>query len=334
MMWTMPPLERTEPIQAVAVLTSGGDAPGMNAALRAVVRTALEREIAVFGVEKGFSGLVSGHLEPLDRASVANILQRGGTFLKTDRSEAFKKPEVRAQVAADLRGRGIGGLVVIGGDGSLTGAHLLQQETGLPVVGVPGTIDNDVYGSDDSIGFDTAVNTALEAIDRIRDTATSHERVFLVEVMGRSAGFIAASVGIAGGAEIVLMPGVPVELDEICQNLRASEARGKRSSLIVVAEGDQPDAVNALTRTLNEKGFQARAAILGHVQRGGSPTGHDRVLASSLGSTAVDHLLAGRSDLMVGVRGADIVAVPLTEVIGYKKPQPLQALELARLLAT
>ena len=334
MMWTLPQLERRRDLRRLALLTSGGDAPGMNAAIRAVVRTALERGIEPLGVHKGYSGLIEGHLEPMDRGSVANILQRGGTVLKTDRSKAFTQPEVRRKVAEDLRARGVDALVVIGGDGSLTGAHLLEQETGLSVIGLPGTIDNDIFGTDDSIGFDTAVNTALEAIDRIRDTAASHDRVFLVEVMGRSCGNIAVTVGIAGGAEIVLTPEQPVEFDAICATLRASEARGKLSSIIVVAEGEQPDHVNALTRRLNERGFQARAAILGHVQRGGSPSGHDRVLASVLGSLAVDYLLAGQSDLMLGVRRGEVVTVPLAEVAARRKTLPAHYLELAGVLAT
>lgn len=334
MMWPLPKLQPTRSLERIAVLTSGGDAPGMNAAVRAVVRTALERQIEVFGIQKGYSGLVNGKLDPMDRSSVANILHRGGTVLKTDRSEEFRRPEVRQRVAEDLRARGIEALVVIGGDGSFAGAHLLQQETGFTVIGVPGTIDNDVYGTDETIGFDTAVNTALEAIDRIRDTATSHERVFLVEVMGRSAGFIAASVGIAGGAEIVLVPGSPVQFEDICATLRESEQRGKFSSLIVVAESDDHTRTPALTKALNDQGFQARAAILGHIQRGGSPSGHDRVLASVLGSTAVDHLLAGYSDIMLGVHGGAIVRVPFADILRNKKTMPDDYIELAKVLAT
>lgn len=334
MMWSLPALEPTRTLRRIALLTSGGDAPGMNAAVRAVVRTALERNIEVFGVQKGYSGLVQGKLEPMDRSSVANILHRGGTILKTDRSEAFKRPEVRRQVTDDLRARGIDALVVIGGDGSLTGAHLLERETGLPTMGLPGTIDNDIFGTDDTIGFDTAVNTALEAIDRIRDTATSHERVFLVEVMGRSSGFIAASVGIAGGAEIVLVPGKSVRFEDICRTLKESEERGKYSSLIVVAEGDSPNLTPQLTKSLNDSGFQARAAILGHIQRGGTPSGHDRVLASVLGASAVDHLLAGYSDIMLGVRAGEIVRVPLADIMANKKSMPDDYLELAKTLAT
>lgn len=334
MMWSLPRLEPSRTLKRIALLTSGGDAPGMNAAVRAVVRTALERNIEVFGVQKGYSGLVHGKIEPMDRSSVANILHRGGTILKTDRSDDFKRPEVRRTVAEDLRGRGIEALVVIGGDGSLTGAHLLEQETGVPVMGLPGTIDNDIYGTDDTIGFDTAVNTALEAIDRIRDTATSHERVFLVEVMGRSSGFIAASVGIAGGAEIVLVPGRPVPFDDICHTLKESEQRGKYSSLIVVAEGEKPNLTPQLTKALNDHGFQARAAILGHIQRGGSPSGHDRVLASVLGASAVDHLLSGYSDIMLGVRAGQIVRISLSDIASKKRTMPDDYIELAKILAT
>ncbi len=333
MLWPLPKLEPSRPLKRIALLTSGGDAPGMNAAVRAIVRTALERNIEVFGVQKGYSGLVHGKFEPMDRSSVANILHRGGTILKTDRCDEFRQLEVRARVAETLRARGIDALAVIGGDGSLAGAHLLEQETGLPVIGVPGTIDNDVYGTEDTIGFDTAVNTALEAIDRIRDTATSHERVFLVEVMGRSAGFIAAAVGIAGGAEVVLVPDSAVELADICHTLRESERRGKFSSLIVVAEGDDPNRTPRLAAALGDLGFQARAAILGHIQRGGTPSGHDRVLASVLGASAVDHLLAGYSDIMLGVRAGEIVRVPLAD-IRRKKAMSNDYIRLAQTLAT
>lgn len=333
-MWAIPKLPATRTLERIVVLTSGGDAPGMNAAVRAVVRTALERNVEVYAAQKGFSGLVHGQLEPMDRSSVANILHRGGTILKTDRCEEFRQAPVRRQVADDLRAQGIEALVVIGGDGSFAGAHQLEQETGLPVIGVPGTIDNDVYGTDETIGFDTAVNTALDAIDRIRDTATSHERTFLIEVMGRSAGFIAANVGIAGGAEIVLLPDAPMPLEEICATLRSSEQRGKFSSLIVVAEGGDPNRTPTLTKALNDLGFQARAAILGHIQRGGSPSGHDRVLASVLGASAVDHLLAGYSNVMIGVHAGEIVAVPLAQIIGNKKPMANDYIELAKTLAS
>lgn len=333
-MWKTPDPQAIRQLQCIGVMTSGGDAPGMNAAIRGVVRTALERGIKVYGVHKGYSGLVAGDWSPMNRASVGNILQTGGTILKTDRSEEFRRPEVRAQTAARLRATGMQALVVIGGDGSLAGAHLLQQETGFEVIGVPGTIDNDIYGTDDSIGFDTAVNTALEAIDRLRDTATSHERVFLVEVMGRSSGFIAAMVGIAGGAESVIMPGRTLPLSELCARLDESLRRRKFSSLIVIAEGDDPEMTTKLTRELTRAGYPARACILGHVQRGGSPTGHDRALASCMGNLAVRFLEAGVSNAMIGVQDGHIVPVPLAQIIGRRKAVPEDLLEIARVLAT
>ncbi|KAB7627379.1 6-phosphofructokinase [Alkalilimnicola sp. S0819] len=333
-MWSLPQLPRTRTLKRIGLLTSGGDAPGMNAAIRAVVRTALSRGIEVRGVQKGYSGLVAGHWVDMDRASVANILQTGGTALKTDRCDAFHDPTVRADTAARLRGAGLEALVVIGGDGSLSGAHLLEQETGFSVLGLPGTIDNDIWGTEDTIGFDTAVNTALEAIDRLRDTATSHERVFLVEVMGRNSGFIAATVGIAGGAEIVITPERPVDDETVLEALNLSQERGKHSSLIVVAEGEDPQFINRLNEHLNAAGYQARACILGHIQRGGSPTGHDRVLASCLGYAAVDHLQAGLSNIMLGVQENRVLGVPLSEVISRRRQTPEALLEVARVLAT
>lgn len=333
-MWNPPDPKPVRQLKRIALLTSGGDAPGMNAAVRAVVRTALEHGTEVYGVNKGYSGLVDQDWRPLDRASVANILQTGGTMLKSDRSDEFRRPEVRARTAEQLRAAGIEALVVMGGDGSLAGAYALQQETGIEVIGIPGTIDNDVFGTDDCVGFDTAVNTALEAIDRLRDTANSHERVFLVEVMGRSSGFIAAMVGIAGGAESVLMPGRPVPFPELCERLDQSLRRRKSSSIIVVAEGDDPGMSTQLTQKLTTAGFPARACILGHVQRGGSPTGHDRMLASMMGNLAVRYLEAGQNGVMLAVQGGEITSVPLADIIGREKPGPEALLDIARVLAT
>ncbi|RFA30046.1 6-phosphofructokinase [Alkalilimnicola ehrlichii] len=333
-MWKIPSPKRCRDLKRLAVLTSGGDAPGMNAAIRAVARTALARGVEVYGVSKGYSGLVNGDWQCMDRTSVANILQTGGTILKTDRSDAFRDPQVRADTAERLRAAGIEALVVIGGDGSLTGAHRLEEETGFPVIGLPGTIDNDIFGTEDTIGFDTAVNTALESIDKLRDTATSHERVFVVEVMGRSSGFIATSVGIAGGAENIIMPGHPIDFQLICERLNDSLRRRKFSSLIVIAEGEDPQLTSQLTHDLGVAGYPARACILGHVQRGGSPTGHDRVLASYLGSVAVDYLLAGTSNVMVGVRKAEVVTVPLQDIVSNKKVVPDELIDLAQILAT
>ena len=333
-MWEIPALVQTCLPSRITVVTSGGDAPGMNAALRAVVRTACNRGIEVFGANRGYTGLVDDDLRSLGIPAVGNILHRGGTMLKSDRSSAFHEPGVRARVARQLRARDISGLVVIGGDGSLTGAHLLGGETGMPVVGLPGSIDNDIPGTDETIGFDTAVNTGLEAIDRIRDTAHSHERVFLVEVMGHSSGFIAAAVGLAGGAEIILLPDSRVDVETLANRLSVSKRRGKTSSLILVAEGSDVNFTQNLAQALSAHGHQSRACILGHLQRGGTPTGRDRLLASCLGASAVDHLCAGVHDVMLGVRDGRIQATALAEVISQRKPLTPGMLELARILSS
>lgn len=305
----------------------------MNAAIRGVVRTAVGRGIEVMGSDRGYSGLVDDELLPMTLASVGNILHRGGTILRSDRSDEFRRKAVRIRVGEQLRNRSIDGLVVIGGDGSLTGAHQLARETGLRVIGLPGTIDNDIYGTEDTIGFDTAVNTALEAIDRIRDTAHSHQRVFLVEVMGRNSGFLAAAVGIAGGAEHILLPDETPNVDRLIADLDTSKRRGKTSSLIVVAEGHNDQLTPGLARELTRRGHQARACILGHIQRGGSPTGHDRILASTLGAAVVRYLCAGWSDVMLGIKHGNICTIPLSDMISRRKPSPTQALHLARTLS-
>lgn len=331
-MYGLTPLARLLDLKRIAVLTSGGDAPGMNAAIRAVVRTAQMEGVKVTGVRRGLSGLVSGDWVPLNSRSVANILQRGGTLLKSDRCKAFHQPEVRAQVAQQLRDEGIEALVVIGGDGSLTGAMLLQQETGFPVIGLPGTIDNDIFGTDDSIGFDTAVDTALGSIDRIRDTANSHDRLFLVEVMGRNSSFIAAYAGIAGGAEHIITPEREFDADHLYQAIQESKRAGKASTLVLVAEGQQPGRTQHLAQQLTDRGLDPRVCILGHTQRGGAPTGHDRMLASFLGAMAVRHLLAGSSNVMLGVEKQQLVSVPLATVVSNRRSLPAGVLELAAAL--
>ncbi|WP_036190832.1 6-phosphofructokinase [Marinobacterium lacunae] len=329
-MYTLPSLTVQRPVRSIAIMTSGGDAPGMNPAIRGVVRAALHQGIEVFGINRGYSGLISDDMAPMSSSSVSNIVQRGGTILKSDRCEAFKKPEVRSSAADILKARGIDALVVIGGDGSLTGAHLFQQETGIEVIGLPGTIDNDIFGTDDTIGFDTAVNTALEAIDRIRDTASSHERHFLVEVMGRASGFIAIHVGMAAGAEMILVPERAIEISRISEELAAARRAGTGSSgIIVVAEGPEPGLTYRLAEQLKEHGQDPRVCILGHIQRGGSPTGHDRVLATCMGAMAVSYLCAGYSDIMVGVRDGQIIDVPLEDVIRFRKGLDPTLLELA-----
>lgn len=329
-MYTLPELKQEKSFDSIAIMTSGGDAPGMNPAIRGVVRAALSEGIKVYGIQRGYSGLIADDMSTLQSGSVSNIVQRGGTVLKTDRCIAFKDPAVRAAAAEILRRRGIGALVVIGGDGSLTGAHLLEEETGIPVIGLPGTIDNDIFGTEDTIGFDTAVNTALEAIDRIRDTATSHERHFLVEVMGRASGAIAINVGLAAGAEMILVPERAIDVAAISSELAASRRAGTGSSgIIVVAEGPTPGLTARLAEQLREQGQDPRVCILGHIQRGGSPSGHDRVLATCMGAMAIRYLCAGYSDIMVGVRDGSIIDVPLDDVIRFRKGLDPSLLDMA-----
>jgi 6-phosphofructokinase 1 len=333
-MLKIPPIAPRNVLKSIAVLTSGGDAPGMNAAIRAVVRTAVSRGCAVHGVSKGYSGLLEGRLAALQASSVANIIQRGGTILKTDRCKAFYRKSARREAAAYLRREGIEGLVVIGGDGSFNGAALLQKETGFPAIGIPGTIDNDIAGTEDTIGFDTAVNTAIDAIDRIRDTASSHDRIFLVEVMGRSSGFIALEVGIGGGAEAILVPEKRESLREICANLARGTKRGKSSSIIVIAEGRKPGLVQNLALGLGRRGYSPKICTLGHIQRGGSPTAHDRMLASALGASAAHALISGESNSMAGVQDDRVVLVPFKNVIGRVKALPMSLLKMAQTLAS
>ncbi len=332
-MYQLPQLEHTRRLNAIAVLTSGGDSPGMNPAIRAVVRAALNQGIRVFGVNRGYSGLIIGDMVELAASDVTNIIQRGGTLLKSDRCDAFRDPVVRNQAAEILKKNGIDGLVVIGGDGSLSGAHLLTQESGIPVIGLPGTIDNDIYGTDDTIGFDTAVNTALEGIDKIRDTAVSHERLFLVEVMGRNSGHIATQVGIACGAEMIVVPETEFKLEALCFSLANNRHEGKGSSgIIVVAEGPRPGLTYRLAQQLEEQGESPGVCILGHIQRGGTPTGRDRVLASCLATSAIEYLKAGYTDIMVGICESRICPVPLRDVMEKTKPVNKQLLDMAMLL--
>lgn len=306
----------------------------MNAAIRAVVRTAIYEGVRVSGVYRGFQGLIDGAIEELGPRSVANIIQRGGTVLRTARSMAFMQPEGRAKAAENLRERGIEGLIVIGGDGSFRGADRLWQEQGVSVIGIPGTIDNDIYGTDVSIGFNTAINIALDAVDRLRDTAASHDRLFLVEVMGRESGNIALYVGVAGGAEAILLPEVHVEAEEVADMVLAAQERGKSSSVIVVAEGAYPGGALALQTDIKSRcSYEVRTSILGHMQRGGSPSTRDRVLASRLGYVAVQGLLAGESGVMVGVDKRGTAFVPLSEIWTNKKDIDWELLELAKVLA-
>jgi 6-phosphofructokinase 1 len=320
--------------QKIGVLTSGGDAPGMNAAIRSVVRTALAADIEVVGIVQGYAGLISGKFLPMQAGSVANIIQRGGTILKSGRCPEFHKPDVRAQGAKQLKENGIQGLVTIGGDGTFNGARMLNEEHGIQVVGVPGTIDNDIYGTEETIGFDTAINTALEAIDRIRDTAASHDRLFIVEVMGRDSGFIAVDVGVAGGAEEVFIPENLANVDQAIQSIKRGMARGKSSSILVIAEGQKVGRGYDLAEQIRRKaGYDAKVCVLGHIQRGGPPSARDRILASRLGLAAVRALQQGLTDIMVGVQSNQVVPVSLKECTTKKRRVPNDLIELAQLLS-
>lgn len=319
----------------IGVLTSGGDAPGMNAATRAIVRTAIVKGLKVTGVVRGYTGLVAGHFETLKARSVSNIVQLGGTVLKTSRCDAFYKPEGRAEAARHLAEASIDGLIAIGGDGTFRGLRELVVEHDVRCVGVPGTIDNDIYGTDFTIGFDTAVNTALESIDKIRDTAASHERIFFIEVMGKNCGAIALEVGLAGGAEGVLIPEVPVDLDQLCGVLEDGRSRGKTSFIIVVAEGACAGGAQAVSDAVSERiGLEGRVSVIGHVQRGGSPTSSDRGLGSRMGRAAVEALVAGETNVMVGVHCGEMKLVPLEDASDKRKKVNLDLLKVTEITAT
>jgi 6-phosphofructokinase 1 len=323
-------------MKSIAVLTSGGDAPGMNAAIRAVTRSALDRGMSVFGVRYGFQGLVDDTMERLSARDVGGIIQRGGTVLGSARSPEFRDKAARDRVRAQLKARGIDALVVIGGNGSQSGSAALAAE-GLPVVGVASTIDNDLYGTDVSIGADTAINVTLESIDRLRTTASSHRRVFIVETMGRDCGYIALMAGIGGGAEVIAIPESEVPVEEVAARLRAAHDRGKTHAMVVVAEGATL-GVHAMVEYFegrqHETGFGLRITRLGHVVRGGVPSSADRVLASRLGAAAVACLADGVSGVLVGEVRGEIRRTPLAEIAGRMRPADTALIELARILAT
>lgn len=319
-------------LKKIAVITSGGDAPGMNAAVRAVVRATLAKGAEIIGFEHGYRGLIGNEFIPLSSKSVGGIVSQGGTLLHTARSPEFRSPEGRKQAFDNIKEHGVQGLVVIGGDGSLGGARRFADEFHVPVMGIPGSIDNDISGTDFSVGFDTAVNTAVEAIDKIRDTAYSHERVFVIEVMGRNNGFIAVDVALSCGAEACLIPEIPYRLEEVCENLRNMRKRGKRSSIIVVAEG-AARAADVQEYIAKHTGFEARYTVLGHMQRGGRPTSFDRVLALRLGAMAAERLLSGFSGEMVGVDGGNLVAHPLSYVLGTERTIDPDKLHLVDVMA-
>lgn len=308
-------------MKKIAVLTSGGDAPGMNACIRAVVRSALYHQIEVFGVIRGYDGLMTGTFTPMNRRSVSNIIQKGGTILKSARSLDFKTIEGRTEAYKRLKENDIEGLITIGGNGTFTGAKLFFEEHGFPVIGVPGTIDNDIFGSDFTIGYDTAVNTVLDSIDKIRDTADAHDRVFFIEVMGRDTGYIAVRSAIGGGAEIAIIPENELDMDKVVNKVKGSTG-SKNSQIIVVAEGHQPGRAVDIAREVQERveHIEAKVSTLGHIQRGGAPTAADRVLASRLGLGAVEGLMNGEKNVMVGVIDHQLVYTPLIDAIEKKKP--------------
>ncbi|MFT8320395.1 MAG: 6-phosphofructokinase [Bacillus sp. (in: firmicutes)] len=303
-------------MKRIGVLTSGGDAPGMNAAIRAVVRKAIYHNIEVYGVVGGYAGLISGNFKKLEVGSVGDIIHRGGTFLFSARCEEFKTKEGQKKGIEQLKKHEIDGLVVIGGDGSYMGAKALTEQ-GFPCVGVPGTIDNDIPGTELTIGFDTALNTVIDAIDKIRDTATSHERTFIIEVMGRNAGDIALWSGLAGGAETILIPEEEYNLEEIIARLKKGQERGKKHSIIVVAEGVN-SGVEIGKQIEENTDFDTRVSVLGHMQRGGSPTAADRVLASRLGAYAVELLVEGKGGRAVGMEKSELVDYDIIEALGRK----------------
>ena len=304
-------------MKKIGVLTSGGDSPGMNAAVRAVVRASVYYDRKPYGIKEGYNGLIQNYINPVNARSVKNIIHRGGTVLKTARSMEFKTKEGRQKAFENLQAAGIDGLVVIGGDGSFTGANIFEQEFGIPCVGIPGTIDNDIYGTDYTIGFDTAVNTVVDAVDMIRNTASSHNRLFFIEVMGRDAGHIAVNAGIAGGAEDILVPEQDLGVDRLIKSLKRSRKAGKTSSLVIVSEGDQTGGAYKLAEDVKSKlpEYEIKVSVLGHIQRGGNPTYFDRVLASRMGVHAVEALLAGNSNVMIGIKNQELVQVGLDVAI-------------------
>ncbi len=323
-------------MKSIAVLTSGGDAPGMNAAIRAVVRTGIYHQLRVYGINRGYQGLIEGDIFEMKSTAVSNIIQRGGTMLKTARSKEFTTAEGMQTAYQNLKKSKIDGLVLIGGDGTFRGANAFSEAYDFPAVGIPGTIDNDIAGSDYTIGFDTAVNTAVEAIDKIRDTAEAHDRIFIVEVMGRDAGYIALHSGIACGAEDILVPETTTDIHTVLEGIDFDNRRKKMVRIIVVAEGDDFGGAIDLQKYIASKrpDMETRVAILGHIQRGGSPTYYDRVIASRMGYEAVNALLRGQSQCMVGLVNESIVLTPFCNAIKEHAPIDPGMLEMAKILSS
>lgn len=324
-------------IKRIAVFTSGGDAPGMNAAVRAIVRNAFNNDLHIYGIMRGYEGMIDGNIKRLETTDVSNIIHRGGTILKTARSQRFMTPEGRKQAYENLVDNDIDGLVAIGGNGTFTGAmKFMEEHPDFPIVGLPGTIDNDLYGTDFTIGFDTAVNTAVQAVDKIRDTADSHNRLFFVEVMGRHSGFIALHTAIAGGAGGVLIPEEESSIEDVIKLLKRGAKRAKLFSIVIVAEGNQMGTVYDIARHVEDKvDFydDIKVTVIGHLQRGGSPSAFDRVLASILGFAAVEGLMAGKSGVMAGIKNNSVFYTPFEEAIAKSKPLNKELLRMAHILA-
>jgi 6-phosphofructokinase 1 len=323
-------------VTKIGVMTSGGDAPGMNACIRAAVRTGIFHDLEVYGITRGYAGMIDNDIQRMDSRSVANIIQRGGTILKTARCKEFMTPEGRAKAYENLKSHGIDGLIIIGGDGSFKGAQIFSNEFDIPCIGIPGTIDKDIAGTDFTIGFDTAVNTAIEAIDKIRDTADAHDRLFIVEVMGRDAGYIALHSGIGTGAEHILIPERKTDVEAIISSLQEKERRKKLVNIVVVAEGDDFGGGTDLANIIKERipAFDIRVAILGHIQRGGSPTSMDRLIASRMGYAAVECLIEGKHNVMVGIVNNRMHYTPLDNAVKAKQKISDEWLKIVKILAS
>ncbi len=322
-------------IKCIGILTSGGDAPGMNAAIRAVTRAAIYNGIEVKGIYKGYKGLITNEIVPFKTNNVSNIIQQGGTILKTARCQEFMTLEGRKLAYDNMQKEGIDALVVIGGDGSLTGARIFAKEFNMPIVGIPGTIDNDLYGTDTTIGYDTALNTIMEAVDKIRDTATSHERLFFIEVMGRDAGFLTLNGAIASGAEAAIIPEIWTEVDQLEQLIENGFRKSKNSSIVLVAESEITGGAIGMAERVKKEypQYDVRVTILGHIQRGGSPTASDRILASRMGAAAIDALQEDQRNVMVGIQNDQIVYVPFSKAIKNDKPINRALLDTLRILS-
>lgn len=317
----------------IGVLTSGGDAPGMNAAIRAVVRTALTNNISVIGINNGYEGLINGEFHPMDARSVGGILQRGGTILLTSRSKRFMEPAGQRDAIRKMNEAGINALIVIGGEGSMKGAYALSQND-VKVIGIPGSIDNDIWGTNIAIGTDTAMNTIMEAVDKLRDTASSHQRAFLIETMGRNSGYLAVMAAIVCGAEVALIPEVPITADEVALAVEEAYKRGKTHAIIINAEGSGISTMDLAARIDDlDVGFKTRKTILGHIQRGGSPTAYDRLLASQMGVKAVEALVEGKHGVMTGLKGKGVEFIPLVDVTSNKRQVNMEYYHMAKVLA-